>query len=416
MTRAMRIAMIFLALAGLCRAGTQAPTAQDMEMTSVRLKLSEVDGAKLLRVKAMLCNLSQEDWAPETFRIAAEILSADGEIAAKIRPLLLRSPVAAGKKQVVTLNIKLPMGLSGKLFCRLKVYKGNELSYTSAYSRVNVPTPGSAMAANEEKKPAAEQPAEEPVSSPSQQSPGYTKVMKSFETSADHDAFSGARISPRKSLILDATKSFVAASAGIQAGFMSSAASSWRSAMEEGGLKPESPFITVVWPAGGQVWQMNNDEPVQLDQWSDSRLNYTRDSPARGKFFGFLGGQLVTGGPMHSSGINGRVGSTFFRGRCDASLSVSYSSVLPKGAASSQAITSIGLTGRMLFPLSAKMGWNAGLQLLHSSVSPGGTANTTLGALGGVNFYMPGNNSIDLTLQLGNHSTYGILAGYTFHL
>jgi len=52
--------------------------------------------------------------------------------------------------------------------------------------------------------------------------------------------------------------------------------------------------------------------------------------------------------------------------------------------------------------------------LTRSAPSPG-DAVTSLGVLGGINFFLPG-GSFDVTALIGNHSTYSLLIGYTLYL
>lgn len=224
-------------------------------------------------------------------------------------------------------------------------------------------------------------------------------------------AFSKARLSPQNSLILEATNFFVAASEAEQTALISKAGAVWMEALGAAGINDGQTLIVVIWQSGGSLWSLENRSAKKLEEWSDHHLRFTPANTKKGRIFAFLGGQLATGGSTGSQGINAMAGSTLFQNRFNFTINLGYNSV---DTSPSTSLLNYGLAGRILFPLSSKLGWNAGAQIMRSSPSIG-DATSVISALGGLNFYMPA-GSFDVTATVANHNVYGLLAGFTFYL
>ncbi len=224
----------------------------------------------------------------------------------------------------------------------------------------------------------------------------------------DSAAFSKARLSAQNRLTLSAAEEFVSAGAGKRKGWMRDALGLWRGALEEAEVSEEDPWIQAQWSGGGSLWRSRSGEAEVVEEWSNDKIPYTEAGRA-GKLFGFFGGQLASGGAADMMGVNARLGSTLLRNRYDMALILGYNSFDTDPKTSS---VSYGAVGRALFPWKPALGYNLGFQVLRTSPSEGEGA-TTVSALAGLNFFL-GGGSFDLTLNAGNHSSYGLLAGYSF--
>lgn len=163
-------------------------------------------------------------------------------------------------------------------------------------------------------------------------------------------------------------------------------------------------------PGGGSLWRWSAGKARLVNRWNfDEPPLRAIPSPA-GRLFGFVGGQTVTGGAVDSAGIQLRLGSTLFHDRYDVALSYGYNKMYsdPK-----YEVATFGLVGRVRFPLTRRFGGNVGLQVQRSVSTQG--QRDALSGLAGINFYLP-TGSFDITLNVGNHDTYGLLAGFTLYL
>lgn len=217
-------------------------------------------------------------------------------------------------------------------------------------------------------------------------------------------AFSAARLSSQEQLILEATDVFIS-SAPKRRAWVTEALAEWKRQLDGAGIPEEQPLAVVAWKGAGSLWSLRQGRAALLEEWADERPVVSGDRLGAGRFFGFLGGQVTRGGDFDSSGFNARLGSTLFQNHYDMALTFAYATV---GSVDAR---SFGILGRALFPLSPGVGWNTGVQVSRFDPSSGDSIST-LSAVAGLNFYLPG-GSFDVTLQAGNNNTYGFLAGYT---
>lgn len=237
----------------------------------------------------------------------------------------------------------------------------------------------------------------------------YRRAFERFKPRLDTEIFSGAALSAQNQLILEATDKYAAMTAeerGLQASWV---LVEWSKALPRG--SSANLLLSTKWKDGGELWQMKAARPARIDEWSDTRLPFTPDQPKADRFFGYVGGQYMNGTAEtgNTTGFNGRLGKTFMSGRYDAAVLYGYTKMGEDYSSSSY-----GLTGRALFPLNERMGWNLGGSYTRSVPSSGDAANN-MAALGGVNFYLPG-GSFDITASLGNNSMYSLLIGYTLYM
>ncbi len=237
----------------------------------------------------------------------------------------------------------------------------------------------------------------------------YPQALKNLKPRLDSSVFSGASVSAQNQLILTATDKYKAMTSSLRYQQAYTALLSWHSVLSPGA--PANLLLSIKWKNGGELWLLKDSGPAKIDEWADTRLPFTPSQPNTDRFFGYLGGQLMKGGSSVGSNMtafNGRLGKTFLRGRCDAAAIYGYSKLGDAG------LSSYGLTGRVLFPLTDKMGWNLGGSFTRSAPSTGDAVNS-IAALGGLNFYLPG-GSFDVTASVGNNSMYSLLFGYTLFL
>ena len=235
------------------------------------------------------------------------------------------------------------------------------------------------------------------------------QALETIRPLLDTAAFSGADLSAQDQLVLKAADKYSSMPASARAARTSGALLEWKNAL--GSDAPAALMLSVRFNGGGELWLLKPSGPAKIDEWSDTRLPFTPEQPNTDRFFGYIGGQYMRGGGSagNTTGFNGRLGKTFMNGRYDAALLYGY---LKLG--SDYSSSSYGLTGRALFPWTDHVGWNVGGSLTRSAPSPG-DAVTSLGVLGGINFFLPG-GSFDVTALIGNHSTYSLLIGYTLYL
>lgn len=217
---------------------------------------------------------------------------------------------------------------------------------------------------------------------------------------ASTGAFSGARPGPGGLLRLEAAEPYL----GLKG--------SERKAAVEGrtAAYPGTRLAVVEYRGNGELWTVAGGSATLADTWSRSQLRYTRHERTAGRWFGYAGGQFVRGGDSPSNGWTGRLGTTLFKNRYDAALSISRSSLTD---ADDSAMTTLGLTGRALYPYTRHAGLNLGLQL--DRVSYTGYSHISPSAVGGINIYLPG-GSFDLSLNYGESGRVALLAGYTVYI
>ncbi|MDA8244236.1 MAG: hypothetical protein M0025_08975 [Elusimicrobia bacterium] len=231
-------------------------------------------------------------------------------------------------------------------------------------------------------------------------------ALKAFSGGLDKSYFTGASLAGDGHPVVEATAAYEALPASGREEQAGKALATWRDA--SGGI---SALLSVRFGGGGELWLLKKDGPAKLDEWSDSRLPFSR-SERRGsdRFFGYVGGQYLHGsGDIDSTtAFNGKLGKTLLGGRYDAAL------IFGRSKTGDVATTTYGLTGRALFPLGPRLGWNLGASLTRVTASSGDGV-TNVAALGGVSLFLPG-GSFDVTLAMGNHSVYSLMLGYTIYL
>lgn len=234
----------------------------------------------------------------------------------------------------------------------------------------------------------------------------YNQALKSLKPQLDSSVFSGAVLSPQNQLMLTATDKYVAMPASGRSEQVSRALTQWQKAL--GPDAPANRILSIRWKDGGELWMLKTSGPARIDFWSDRRLSFTREQ-GKNRFFGYMGGQMMRGGDMDTiMAFNGRLGTTLFKNRCDAAVLFSYAKM------GDYNLSSYGLLGRALFPLSEHVGWNVGGSYVRNSPSEGDAVNS-IAVLGGINFYLPG-GSFDVTVSIGNNSMQSLMIGYTLYL
>ena len=365
-------------------------------LSNVKLKSGAVSSGGPVVLSLVLENRSTEDWAPGAYGVVILVEQGDRELA-RTEPRPVRKAVPAGRStELQFADVALPAASSGPATVQALLVKDGDVILGSERLSLRIEAPQAPEEEEETEAPKA---------------PGtYADALREFRRTLSTEAFAGARLSPQNRLVLDATKVLVSTGSALRETWMKQAAEGWRKALAGERIVEPHPLIETVWPDGGSLWTARAEGAQELNGWADDHLAFTPQSPKNGRLFGFVGGQWVTGGPAGSLGLNGRLGTTLFNGRYDASVAFGYTSV---NTDPSVTILNIGLVGRMLFPVNKDWGWNLGAQIQHSAPSVGDSTDI-LSVLGGVSFYLPG-GSFDVTAQLGNNSTYGLIAGYTFY-
>ena len=178
-----------------------------------------------------------------------------------------------------------------------------------------------------------------------------------------------------------------------------------------GGIANTAPVLAVEGAGMGELWAPGPEgQAVKLDDWSDESIRVDQTSRRYGRFFGYLGGQLLSGGDYPSKGFNARLGTTLFKDRYDAAISYSHNSLNNTDNSGS---SSLGFSGRALFNYTQHVGLNAGAQLDYSR-SAGADGSWTPSVLGGLNFYLP-QGSFDITITLDTEGSRSLLIGYTVY-
>lgn len=265
------------------------------------------------------------------------------------------------------------------------------------------------ITSGEGKRPGSMEPAVAPASLEDRQA-----ALKDILGRLDLKSFSDARLSSAGGLILDATDAFAAAGASAQAAGITAVCSEWEQSLRaSAGIGEANPFLLVVRPAEGTLWRCEEKGGRPVQDWADSHLDLG-EAQRSGRLFFSFGGQMSVGGLVDQTGLNTRLGTTLFQDRYDLAVTYGHETVdtTPKFVTNSY-----GLAARALFPIDARMGWNIGVQGTRSIASSGGPKETTdtASGLAGLSFYLPG-GSVDVTVHAGNHSSYGVLVGYTIYL
>jgi len=240
---------------------------------------------------------------------------------------------------------------------------------------------------------------------------GVDEAFASFKGKFHSPAFAGASLSPRKDLILKSAVIYNIDGPG-RAKWVGEALAAWSKALEKEGVKRDPLLASVVWPIGGEIWKWKDGKAVRIEEWSDERLSYNPAAQKRGSYFGSLGLQSSSGGALASMGFNVRAGTMLLNDRYDTALTYSYFS-MGEGKAKTS-FSTIGVVGRMLFPLSKNIGWNLGAQFLLTMPEVGDSVNA-FAAVAGLNFYLPA-GSVDLSGSVGKDKRYTLSFGYTFYL
>lgn len=169
-------------------------------------------------------------------------------------------------------------------------------------------------------------------------------------------------------------------------------------------------LAAVAWPGGGELWSVNGGAAARVSAWNDLALTSEEIRHTRGRWFAYLGGQVMSGGDAPYSGFSSRLGTTLFKDRYDAS--VGYSSSAPKDAPDS-VTRSLEFTGRELFPFTRHSGLNAGARLSYSKTGDL-DGEWTPSVVGGLSIYLP-EGSLDLNLTLGEQGSRSLQIGYTVY-
>lgn len=179
----------------------------------------------------------------------------------------------------------------------------------------------------------------------------------------------------------------------------------------EGQAKAHSGTAVAVveYQGNGELWTVAGSSAVLADSWSRKEMRFGQHARKAGRWFGYVGGQFVRGGDSPSNNWTGRVGTTLFKDRYDTALSFSRNSL----TAADDAMTTIGLIMRVLYPYTQHAGFNLGLQLDRTSYT--GYNHISPSAIGGINIYLPG-GSFDVSLSCGEEGRMALLAGYTVYI
>ena len=227
--------------------------------------------------------------------------------------------------------------------------------------------------------------------------------LKDFKTRFQSPAFSDIQLSMQQELKLSATDLYRSSTPDQKKASVTEALKSW----QETETEKKDQMAAVAWNGGGELWSARSDKITKVGEWSDNQLHFSATTPPHGRLFAFFGGQMVQGGVADVTGFNARIGSTLLKDRYDLAASISYASI---DTTPSVNTNSLGIVGRALFPLSERVGYNLGGQLVRSEIN--GTAQTTPGAVAGLNFFVP-TGSFDITLSTLDAGRWSLLAGYT---
>lgn len=183
-----------------------------------------------------------------------------------------------------------------------------------------------------------------------------------------------------------------------------------KSAVERAAAAPSASIVSVEVAGEGELWAVTAGSAAALDSWSERGMRFGPRSRRAGRWFGYIGGQLTRGGDLPSNAWTARLGTTLFKNRYDAAISLAKNSFTE---VDDSGITTVGLTFRALYPYTAHAGFNLGVQL--DRVSATGYNHLSPSALAGINIYLPG-GSFDITLTHGERGNRGLMLGYTVYL
>jgi hypothetical protein len=169
-------------------------------------------------------------------------------------------------------------------------------------------------------------------------------------------------------------------------------------------------IIAVKLNGQGEIWVFEKGKALKIDLWSDRVMHLSEQTRKTGRWFGYLGGQIMTGGDFPSKGLIGRIGTTLLKNKYDAALSVSYNAY---SDIEDSGTTSIGLILRALFRYTEHTGLNVGVRADY--VYSENSREISPAVLGGINFYLP-QGSFDFTIALGEEGTKSLMLGYTFFI
>ena len=139
-------------------------------------------------------------------------------------------------------------------------------------------------------------------------------------------------------------------------------------------------------------------------------MRFGPHSRRAGRWFGYLGGQLTRGGDLPANAWTGRIGTTLFKDRYDAAISLSRNNFTE---VDDSGVTTVGLVFRALYAYTPHAGFNLGAQV--DRVSAPGYSHLSPSVLAGINIYLPG-GSFDITLTHGERGNRGLLLGYTVYI
>jgi len=231
--------------------------------------------------------------------------------------------------------------------------------------------------------------------------------LKDFKSSFHSTAFSDVNLAPDGELEFTATDAYINSSPLQQQAYVIDALHAWQAKPSPSEPAQKNQLITVTWKGGGDLWNLQSDKPVKVDQWSDNKLFYSQSNSETGRLFAFFGGQTIQGGGIDITGFNARFGTTLYKNRYDLAATITYASI---NSTPSVNTNSFGVVGRALFPLSEHVGYNLGGQIVRTEA--GGTNEITPGLVAGLNFYAP-TGSFDVTLSTIDAGRWSLLAGYT---
>ncbi|MBI4655639.1 MAG: hypothetical protein HY746_02710 [Elusimicrobia bacterium] len=169
-------------------------------------------------------------------------------------------------------------------------------------------------------------------------------------------------------------------------------------------------IIAVELNGEGEVWILENSKALKIDFWSDKTMYLSKPTRKTGRWFGYLGGQIMSGGDFPARGWTARIGTTLLKNKYDAALSLSrnaFADIEDSG------ITSIGLTCRRLFQYTEHAGLNIGVQADYARSES--ASETTPLISGGINIYLPG-GSFDVTMTFGEQGRSSLMLGYTIFI
>ncbi len=166
-------------------------------------------------------------------------------------------------------------------------------------------------------------------------------------------------------------------------------------------------LISLRYASGGELYNCDKNNKVKLlNRWSDEKLYFGDENRNKGRFFGFIGGQIMSGGDYPSSGLNLRIGTMLYKNKYDVAFVYDVNKLNDFETDNK----SMGIIGRALFPLSKHSGWNIGGQIMNNNYS--GDKSTNIGLVSGINIYLP-QGSFDMSFNFQEKGVYGLMFGYT---